>query len=538
MIDTTLEEEIKKYLTDTSGNIIAARAVPSVLEKRGYLEYLKQRYDDNSTDSFSEVLYRFVHGIDKIPVCPECGGLIRFSISNREYPHWCSPKCRNNSDEVKQKNKKNVSRALKDAYSERKADICSKRAKTLTSRYGYDNMTGSPFSCDSIRKKVKETVMDKYGVPNVFYLETYRNSDKMKSRMREQSIELWKPRGLDIEYTDNNTIIIHNGCEKHGDIELSISDFNNRTKEERIRDSILCPLCHPINYYSGEEDVLKKFLDENHISYTSNDRTVISPYELDFYIKDKNLAIEMNGVYYHSVEGGKDKNYHKMKTMMCADKGIQLIHIWEDEWNTKRDIVISMLKSKLGLLDNRIYARKCEIKPVSSVDSEKFCEDNHLQGYVHSKYKFGLYYNGELVSLMTFGKCRPILNAGRDNKTCELYRFCNKLGTTVIGGASKLFKYAECILKREGYDKIYTFAQRDWSDGNLYKKLGFRFIGGTEPNYFYCNVGKERLSRYMCMKHKLIEKFGDNGLTENEMMKLRGYYRCYDSGNLKYEKEL
>ena len=139
---------------------------------------------------------------------------------------------------------------------------------------------------------------------------------------------------------------------------------------------------------------------------------------------------------------------------------------------------------------------------------------------------------------MTFGKSRPILNAGRDNKTCELYRFCNKLGTTVIGGASKLLKYAECILKGEGYDKIYTVAQRDWSDVNLYKKLGFRFIWDTEPNYFYCNVGKERLSRYMCMKHKLVEKFGDSGLTENEMMKLRGYYRCYDSWNLKYEKEL
>lgn len=538
MIDKELDNKIREYLIGTDGKIIAARALPNVLDKRGYYEYLKQRYNDNTTNEFAEILYRFAHDIEEAPLCPECGKSIMFSMNNRKYPHWCSAKCRNNSEEVKIKNKENVSKTLKNVYLERGEDIKEKRAKTLSEKYGVINETGSPFSNEETQERAKHVIFEKYGVENIFSLEDYRKKEDMKKYMRDQSIVLWKERGLNIQYTDNDTVVIKDGCEKHGDIELSIRDFNNRTKEDRRGISSICPLCNPINYYSGEEYKLKEFLDKNNIKYISNSRNIIKPYELDFYIEDIKLAIEMNGIYYHSLSGGKDKNYHKMKTDMCEEIGIRLIHIWEDEWVSKHDIILSMLESKLGIVENKIYARKCEVRNISSKDARLFCEKNHLQGYVNSKYKYGLFYGGELVSIMTFGKCRAVLNMRNEEKACELYRFCNKLHYSIIGGASKLLKYAENDLRRGGVDIIYTFAHRDWSDGNLYNKLGFSLIGKTEPNYFYCGIGKERLSRYSCMRYKLVDKYRENDLSEEQIMRKQGYFRCYDSGNLKYKKEL
>lgn len=531
MINEKLENEIREYLVGSNGKMIAARALPNVLKKRGYYDYLLQRYSDNTTTEFCETLYRFVNNIDEIPVCPECGKRITFSLANRIYPNWCSPKCRNNSAEVKKKNASGVSKSLKKVYVERKSEIQEKRAKTLNEKYGGNFDSGSPFSYKEIKDSAKETVKERYGVENVLSLGEFR---KTKETFRQKSVDLWKSRGLDIEYTDNDTIIVKNGCPKHGDIELTLVDFNNRTRAGRINASGICPLCNPINYNSGEESALKFFLDDNGIKYSCNDRSIIKPYELDFYIPEKKLAIEMNGIYFHSELHGKPKQYHKMKTDMCENMGIRLIHIWEDNWKMKHDIVLSMLKSKLGIMSDRIFARNCAVKEVDSETARQFCEDNHLQGYVNSKYKFGLFYNNELVSLMTFGKCRPILNdKNGDEHSCELYRFCNKLNIRVIGGASKLLSYAKDILKQEGISVIYTFAQRDWADGSFYEKLGFEKIGVTEPNYFYCNDSKERLSRYSCMKHKLGET--DETLTEEEIMRKRGYFKCYDSGNIKFK---
>ena len=525
MKNEALDKEIVDYVVSSNGRIMPARTNAAVLTKRGYYDYLMQRYSDNVTNSLSEIIYRLVHGIEVAPKCPECGKPVPFR--NKGYSTWCSPKCRNNSEEVKKKNKEGVSNSLKRVYAERKDEIQSKRAETLRERYGESN-NGTPFSVSSIQDKARKSIKERYGVDNILILPEFR---KTRETSRKLSVELWKERGLDIEY-NGDTIIVHNACPIHGDAELSLSDFNNRTKPERLATSCLCPICHPINYNSGEEVSMKEFLDSNGIEYVCNDRKIIAPYELDFYIPSKNLAIEMDGVYYHSAEA-KPQDYHKKKTELCDKEGIRLIHLWEDDWSMKRDIVISMLKSRFGITDNKIYARKCVIMEVPSKEAREFCNKNHLQGYVNSSYRFGLYYNGELVSIMTFGKSRPFIGSGDGY---ELYRFCNKLNTQVIGGASKLFAHAKKILKGCGVNEIYTYAKRDWSCGNLYKTLGFEFVGYTVPNYFYGSAVKPRLTRYECMKHKLVGKYGEG--TEEEIMKRRGYYKCYDSGNVKFRMEI
>jgi hypothetical protein len=266
------------------------------------------------------------------------------------------------------------------------------------------------------------------------------------------------------------------------------------------------------------------FVNELNIRYSENDRSLLNGKELDIYIPSHNVGIEFNGLYWHS-ELFVDKNYHLNKTELCEEKGVQLIHIFEDEWLNKQDIVKSRVKNILGVTDETIYARKCEIREVSTKEKTKFLNDNHIQGAVGSKINLGLYYNNELVSIMTFGK-RPILNKSE----YEMLRFCNKLNTNVVGGASRLFK---SFIKRYNPNEIISYADRRWSMGNMYEKLGFEFIENTEPNWFIIN-GKNREHRVKYQKHRLIEMGFDENKTADQILFENDMNKIYDCGTKKY----
>jgi hypothetical protein len=183
------------------------------------------------------------------------------------------------------------------------------------------------------------------------------------------------------------------------------------------------------------------------------------------------------------------------------------------------------------MYDKTIFARKCEIKEVDSKASKEFQEENHIQGAVNSKFNLGLYFENELVSLMTFGKCRF------DKKhEWELLRFCNKLGYHIPGGASRLLKFFEKNYKPKS---LVSYADRRWSQGKVYEKLGFTFSHASAPNYWYWKDAQYLESRIKYQKHKLknlLEAFDENK-TEVENMKANGYNRIFDCGNLVYEKE-
>ena len=526
----SLEKDIIDYtFSEDKQRFISGRCAKSILEKRNWYNYLINKYNDNSTASLIEVLYRIKYGIDEIPKCKICGKPLKFT--NGSYPNYCSAKCRNNDPNVIAKNKEGVSKSLKAAYKERGDEIKEKRAKTLEEKYGTSG-NSSPFSFVDVQNKVKSTILNNYGVDNIMRLSQYHANTKEIAR--RQSAELWKQRGLDIEYTDYDTVIIKNGCKIHGDIELDIHAFNNRTKPERMQVSEICPECNPLFYNSGKEILMMKFFDELGIKYTANDRKIIKPLELDFYFPDYNIAIEINGIYFHGELSSKPSDYHKNKSEACEKQGVQLIHIWEDDLIQRKDLIFSMLKNKFGKSSRKIGARQCEIRIVSSKDATSFLNDNHLQGAINAKYKFGLYYNDELVSLMTFGNLRKALGAKKDETTCELYRFCNKAEVSVQGGASKLFEYAKKVLSSEGFKKIITYAKRDWSNGELYKNLGFEFDGYTVPGYFWTNTRGQRLNRFACRKSEIAKTDEEKNMTEVEIMHTKGFFRCYDSGNLKF----
>lgn len=290
-----------------------------------------------------------------------------------------------------------------------------------------------------------------------------------------------------------------------------------------------CRFC--TNYVSKAEQEIADILKVHFPDLEQSNKKVLEGRELDIYIPSKKVAIEYNGLYWHS-ELHKDKNYHLDKLNSCKDKGIKLIQIFEDEWLNKKEIVLSRLFNILGITERIIYARKCEVRQVDSKTTTKFLDENHIQGKLGAKARLGLYYENELVSLMTFGELRKNLGLASKEGSYELLRFCNKINTTVVGGASKLLKYFETVYLP---NEIISYADLRWSDGNLYEKLNFKFVHQSEPNYFYTK-GLERENRFKYRKSELVKQGFDENKTEREIMNELGFSRIYDTGTLKFIK--
>jgi hypothetical protein len=224
---------------------------------------------------------------------------------------------------------------------------------------------------------------------------------------------------------------------------------------------------------------------------------------------------------------GKDKKYHLNKLIKCEEKGYRLITIFEDELVFKKDILFSRLKNLLTTYaSDTIYARKCKIKEINAEQVGVFCNCNHTQGYGSgAKIKLGAFYKDELVSIMTFSK-PSIAKRYRDTTglVWELHRFCSKINYRIVGIASKLLKHFE---RNYEWNNIFSYADRRWSDGNVYNQLGFRFSGYVSPSYWYIK-GQNRLRK---IKDELKDK------TEWEIRKSQGLNRIWDCGNIRFDKD-
>jgi hypothetical protein len=250
---------------------------------------------------------------------------------------------------------------------------------------------------------------------------------------------------------------------------------------------------------------------------------------IDIYMPKLKLAIEYNGLYWHSA-GFLEKTRHYDKWKTCNDQGINLLIIWEDDWKNKRQILESIIKNKLNLIQSKNYARDCLIKEVNNKDAKVFLDNNHIQGNSSSSVRLGLYKDEELLSLMTFGKKRMILrSSSRNENEYEMIRFCTKLNTLVIGGFSKLFKY---FLTNYKPMQIISYASLDLFSGNIYKEHKFLEVG-FNLNYWWAT--NKRYPRSNFMKYKLIKEGFDPSKTEDEIMTERGYIKIWGAGNLKYE---
>jgi hypothetical protein len=210
----------------------------------------------------------------------------------------------------------------------------------------------------------------------------------------------------------------------------------------------------------------------------------------------------------------------------------------EDEIKLKKNIVFSRLKNILGITSESIYARKGVIKEINKKDSIKFLNDNHIQGTSIDKIRLGLYYNEELVSIMTFGGKRKSLgNKNIKNSEYEIVRFCNKLDTNVVGSFSKLLKH---FIREYNPTTIITYADIRWSGINpektVYHKNGFKYVENTPPNYWYVNTSDflNRHHRFNYRKDVLVKEGYNKENTEWEIMRMKGFDRIWDCGSMKF----
>lgn len=246
-----------------------------------------------------------------------------------------------------------------------------------------------------------------------------------------------------------------------------------------------------------------------------DDRKIISPFELDIVIPSINVAIELDGLRWHS----KDKNYHLNKTVNAKKENYDLIHIYDLEWKNRKEQVKSFLITKLGKSNRRVYARKCEIRSVDKDTTKDFLNKYHIQGNVNHIEAFGLYYQDELLSLITLGKHH------RNTSKLVLSRFVGKTGVSVLGGLSKLSKAA---FKR--YGEFLTWVDRRISNGDNWVKAGWKITNISPPDYFYFDSNKRTIVSKQSRKKSNVKT--PEGMTELEHSKIDGLRRIYDCGKI------
>ena len=431
--------------------------------------------------------------------------IVRDKTIKTNLKNWgvdCNLKCEETKNKIKETN---LERYGHENHM-KNDDIKNKIKETNLERYGHEN----PMKNDDIKNKIKETNLEKWGTINQSMSDLFRR-DHFKISKDEFYIE-YLGEQISLFKCDNGCI--------HS-FEINTSNYYNRIRNK----SKLCTICNPIgdNRSSKENDLF------NYINSIYNDN-IIQSYrdglEIDIYLPELKIGFEFNGLYWHSEEQ-KDKNYHKDKTNYFKEKSIRIIHIWEDDWDNKNYIIKSQIKNWIGLIENKIFARKCEVKEVSLSKCREFLDNNHIQGYVNSVVKIGLYYNNSLVSLMTFDQFEG--RKKMEEGGCNLNRFCNIIETNVIGGASKLLNY---FIKNYSPSRIISYADQDWSEGNLYYILGFDMISVSKPDYKYLNNSK-RVHKSRYKKSKL-----NTNLSEGKYTKLNNINKIWDCGKIKYEKKI
>ena len=453
------------------------------------------------------------------------------------------------TDECKDKVKKTSLENWGVEYYTQTEDYKEKSKKTSLENWGVDN----PMKNNIIKDKIKKTSLENWGVEHYtqtdeykekskktslekWGVEHYTQTDEYKEKSKKTSLEKW---GVDnpmkneflrsyflisnhsnyIEYIDNGESLFM--CDLGGDHSFVIrtDNFFSRNKYN----TPLCTVCNPIgDLRSIKENELYKFI----LSIYGGE--IIQSYrdglEIDIYLPELKIGFEFNGLYWHS-EKYKDKNSHFDKTEYFRKVDIRIIHIWEDDWDNKSNIIRSQIRNWIGLSEKRIFARKCEIEEI--IDNKiirNFLNENHIQGYLNSKIKIGLYHDSELVSIMVFDQFegRKKMKDGEWN----LARFCNQINTNVIGGSSKLLKY---FIKKYTPYRIISYADRDWSIGSLYDTLGFDKVYDTKPDYKYI-INNKRVHKSRFRKSLL-----DTDLTESQKMKKNDILKIWDCGKIKYE---
>jgi hypothetical protein len=502
-----------------------------------------------------QMLWHIVQNNEKIPTCKMCDNEVNWdsanSYTNQKYNNYCCRQCSlSDPDRIA---KKLATENIR--YGKGRKEIVKKIKQTNNERYGADYA----IQTKEFRDKSTQTIIKKYGV------DSYSKTAEFLVKREKTNIERYGVKHpaqnlkckqktqetLDLKYDGHQGLRHFSELTKrhYNDKEWMYEQHitNVRTATD-IADELKITTAAVLNklrsfdihvqHYTSSQSLLEKkllsFIQSFNLTIVEGDRSLLNNnQELDIYILDKKVAIEFNGIYWHGELQGRDKQYHLNKTEICLQQNIQLLHINESDWVLKQPIIKSIISNKLGKSKYTIYARKCSVVELDNQETRTFLNINHLQGHVNSSINLGLKCGDELVSILTLSKSRF-----SKKHEYEIYRFCNKLNFSVVGGASKLFNY---FIKSWDPNSVITYADRKFGEGKLYEKLGFNFLHNSTPGYSYFKKGQIELqSRIRFQKHKLVDKLEtyDPLLTAWENMINNGYDRIWDCGNAVWEWDI
>ena len=298
------------------------------------------------------------------------------------------------------------------------------------------------------------------------------------------------------------------------------------TQNPLVKQKLLERLSESGRFVSTPEKEIRDYFESVHnLTVIGSAFNIIDGKQLDLFFPEQRLAVEYNGCFFHSEgNGGREfaKWRHVRKTQECEDKGIQLVHVWEDEWVQSKQKVLRLLEAKLGLLKPRLYARQTKL--VRSPNTVTLFKENHIQGHSHGSIVYGLEFKGELVAAMSFVKTQK----------CGEYEL-NRFATNGVHGAfSKLIK---AFCNENAWSVITSFGDRCVVSrlSNVYLSHGFQEVSVSPPDYRYTSGKCDRIHKFNFRKSILSRKYGlDPKLSEQQMADELGFKRIYNCGLIKY----
>lgn len=394
-------------------------------------------------------------------------------------------------------------------------DVRAKIQATNLERYG----AKTPFESKAIREKCKQTIREKYGVDNAgscLQVITKRQHtirdhtfDRYRTVLRQtHNIELVSTRDQFI----NDEVLTYT-CNNCGRV---------WSQQRQIPQIVICSCAdHPNNDTYKKQGMINYIRSIYHRSIITDYQ--LGPYTIDLYVPEYNVGFRWVDNW-NDNELFRDRTYNRNLSDYFRNNGIRVVHVFEYLWRANPIKMQNLVNGALHYYSNVLYARNCEIRPISSSMFHQFLLDNHLGNYVHASTRLGLFNDNQLVSIAGFGK-------GRYTKGIpELYRYCVKSGHRVVGGLSKLITHCP-------FDTVFSYVDKACFTGNGYLASGFKLIGETKAcGYVYSN-GRTTYDRISCQKHLQLKKFGhvDDNLTESENMAINGFYRVFDCGAYRFQ---
>ena len=531
-----------------------------------------------------------INGLIDYPKCKTCGNPIMRNIGCHEdiTNMFCCNRCAQKDPDCIAKGK---ATKLKN-HGDPNYNNMDKNRKTCKERYGVEYS----FQSDRVKEASKKTLIERFGVDHQMRSDKVKNEMRQRYRKKhgvdysfqdpEVKVKInntnkknfgvdWPMQNKELHALMHRNSVITQKTNYYNDILakneyveplFDVTEWIDHSTEigydfkwrcKKCGNEILSPpmhypdrpircfTCYPANNVTSMleieiVDFIKSLSNEFEVVHRKQEnRSFVPNREIDIVVKKNGkilLLIEVDGLYWHSMLCGKDKNYHLNKTEHCIRQGHQLIHIFEDEWTYHEDIVKSRLKNLLGIYDAVVFARKCSVVKLTSAEAKLFFNETHIQGNTQSAIRYGLKYENEIVAAMSFGHRRKITNGKRADGEYELLRFSTKLGHHVVGAASRLLSHFE---RDYNPKKLLSYADKRWSIGKLYEALGFVLDHESSPNYWYMTSRCDRrLYRYGFRKSKLpmLLKSFDANKTELENMLDNGYNVIWDCGNYVFVK--